>query len=100
MAMWGLMGVFWIKLALPVMLKIVNLIPWNWRYALTSVAAAFMIADCAFTLVALDCWYMREAGIPQDTAIQVFFDEHFDDKFMEHRFQSMSIDPGSATRAR
>lgn len=100
MVMWGLMGVFWIKLALPAMLKVVNLIPWNWRYALTSVAAAFMIADCVFTLVALDCWYLREANGPQDTAMQAFFNEHFDDEFMEHRFQSMSIDPEAATRAR
>ncbi len=100
MCLWGLMGVVWIKVALPVMLKLVNLIPWNWRYALTSVAAALMIADGVFTLMALDCWYLRQAHAPQDTAVQQFFDRHFDDAFMEHRFQSMSIDPDAAARLR
>ena len=32
MAMWGLLGVVWIKLLLPWMLKLVNLIPWKLRY--------------------------------------------------------------------
>ena len=59
MAMWGVLGVVWIKLLLPWMLKIVNLIPWNWRYAVTTVCAALMIADGGLTLLALDCWYQR-----------------------------------------
>ena len=32
MAMWGLLGLVWIKLLLPFVLHVVNLIPWNWRY--------------------------------------------------------------------
>ena len=55
MAMWGVLGVVWIKLLLPWMLKLVNLIPWNWRYAVTTVCAALMIVDGAMTLLSLDC---------------------------------------------
>ena len=62
MAMWGVLGVVWIKLLLPWMLKLVNIIPWNWRYTVTSVCAALMIADGGLTLVSLDCWYQRMAG--------------------------------------
>lgn len=97
MIMWGILGVAWIKL-LPQMLKVVNLIPWNWRYAVTTVAAALMIVDGAMTLMSLDCWYEREAGRTPDTPIEQFFADHFDNSFMEHRFQSMSIDPDNATR--
>ena len=48
MAMWGVLGVVWIKLLLPWMLKLVNLIPWNWRYAVTTVCTALMIVDGAY----------------------------------------------------
>ncbi len=100
MAMWGLLGVVWIKLLLPWMLKLVNIIPWNWRYTLTTVCAALMILDGGLTLVSLDCWYQRMAGNAPESAIGKFCDEHFDNQYMEERFQSMSIDPSNATRAK
>ena len=99
MAMWGVLGVVWIKLCLPWMLKLVNLIPWNWRYALTTVCAALMIVDGAMTLLSLDCRYQRMAGKPSETAMAQFFDRNFDNEYMQERFQSMSIDPSNATRA-
>lgn len=99
MIMWGILGVVWIKLLLPSMLKIVNLIPWNWRYTITSIAAVFMIANGAMTLMSLDCWYERAAGHAPETPIEELFANHFDDQFMAERFQSMSIDPDNATRA-
>lgn len=98
MAMWGVLGVFWVKLCLPWMLKLVNRIPWNWRYTLTAICATIMIVDCAMTLMALDRWYQRETNVQPDNAISQFIDDHFDNSYMEHRFQSMSIDPSNATR--
>lgn len=98
MAMWGALGVVWIKLSLPLMLKLVNLMPWKWRYSVTTVCAALMIANGAMTLLALDCWYGRLADEPQDTPMEQFFGEHYDNAFMEQRFQSMSIDPSNAAR--
>ena len=62
MCMWGVLGCVWVKYLLPRMLKIVNMIPWNWRYGVTTVCAALMIANGAMTLFALDSWYQREAG--------------------------------------
>lgn len=99
MAMWGVLGIVWIKLCLPWMLKLVNLIPWNWRYAVTTVCAALMIIDGGMTLLSLDCWYQRMAGYQPETPMEEFFAKHFDNDYMEHRFQSMSIDPSNSTRA-
>ena len=59
MCMWGVLGCVWVKYLLPRMLKIVNMIPWNWRYGVTTVCAALMIANGAMTLFALDSWYPR-----------------------------------------
>ncbi len=98
MAMWGVLGLFWVKLCLPWMLQLVNRIPWNWRYSLTTVCAALMIVDCGMTLMSLDRWYQREAGVAPDNAISRFIDDHFDNQYMEQRFQSMSIDPDNAAR--
>ena len=98
MAMWGVLGLFWVKLCLPWMLRLVNRIPWNWRYTLTTVCAALMIVDCGMTLMSLDRWYQREAGVAPDNAISRFIDDHFDNQYMEERFQSMSIDPDNAAR--
>ena len=60
-----------------------------------------MLVDCALTVSSFDCWYQRQAGTmasKQQTAIDKFCNEHYGDAFMEHRFQSMSMDPNNATR--
>lgn len=82
------------------MLELVNRIPWNWRYSLTTVFAALMLANCGLTLVSLDCWYGRLAGTNRnETFVEQFCNQHFDDSFMKNRFQSMSIDPANAVRS-
>ena len=102
MCMWGALGLVWVKLATPLLLKIVNLIPWNWRYALTTVCAALMLVDCVLTLAALDCWYQRQAGTmdyANASAITQFCNENYNDQFMTNRFQSMTMNPDTASRA-
>lgn len=98
MCAWGALGVVWIKLMLPGLLWLVNKIPWNWRYTVTGIAAAFMLVDCVMTLESLDCWYERLSGDPINTPIQHFYADYFDNDFMANRFQSMTIDPHSAVR--
>ena len=102
MCMWGALGLVWVKFATPLLLKVVNLIPWNWRYAVTVVCAALMLADCVLTLAAYDCWYQRQAGTMDyktASAITQFCNEHYDDDFMSNRFQSMTMNPDNASRA-
>lgn len=101
MAMWGVMGVVWIRLILPIILKLVNKIPWNWRYAVTTACTVLMLADALLTLSSLDCWYQREAGTMDQTSktvIDDFCNAHYDNEFMQNRFQSMSMDTSEATR--
>ncbi|KFI45937.1 Putative ABC-transporter type IV [Bifidobacterium bohemicum] len=93
MIFWGLGGLIWIRKLLPPLLKFINLIPWKWRYAATAVALAFMIVDMAFTLMALDCWYGRLAGMPQTAPVTQFFDQHYGNDVMQHRFQTMTMNP-------
>ena len=100
--MWGVLGVAWIKFLLPVMLKIVNTIPWNWRYAVTTACTVLMVIDGVLTLAALDCWYQRKAGMmdyEHASAIVQFCNEHYPDEFMERRFAAMAMDTNKAARS-
>lgn len=98
MVAWGFLGVVWLKILLPILLHLVNLIPWNWRYGVTLVATILMMIDCVMSLQALDCWYERLSGDQIVSPIQQFYADHFDNSYMENRFQSMTINPDSAVR--
>ena len=98
MLMWGALGLFWIKLCLPYLLKLINLIPWKVRYSFTTVCAVLMLVNGVMTLEALDCWFERVSGIEPSSPVEEFYAEHFDNAYMEHRFQSMNITPESSSR--
>ena len=97
-SMFGFLGLVWIKLLLPIFLRIFNLIPWKWRYSVTAVVAAFMLVNGIMTLQALDNWGARKAGHKPTTSIEKFYAENFNDEYMANRFQSMTIDPDKSVR--
>lgn len=98
-AMFGLLGVVWIRLLLPRLLKLINRIPWNKRVIVTSICGALMIVNCAMTLQALDNWYARVAGKEPITPVEQFYADYYPNEFMENRFQSMTIFPDNAARS-
>lgn len=60
--------------------------------------AALLLVDGIMTVQSVDCWYEREAGAPIDTPVERFYAEHFDDAYMQSRFQSMSMHVHEAAR--
>lgn len=98
MMCWGILGVVWIKFLLPGIFKLIYKIPWNWRYSVTAVATALMLVDGVMTLQSLNCWYERESGQQPTTPVQQFYADHFDNAYMAHRFQTMTMNVDSATR--
>ena len=99
MCMWGALGFVWIKVCLPWLLKLINLIPWQARYSVTAVCAALMLVNGVMTLQSLECWYQRESGLPPSSPVEEFYAAHYDDAYMAHRFQSMTITPEDSARA-
>lgn len=89
--MWGLGGLIWIKLLLPRVLALINMIPWKWRYSLTTVCSVLMLVNCFMTLQSLDFWFKRATNTAGDSPVATFYAEHFDDAYMQERFQSMSM---------
>ena len=98
-SMFGFLGTVWIKLLLPVFLRLFNLIPWKWRSSVTLVCAALMLVNCVMTLQALDNWGARKAGHVPEAGIEQFYAENFNDEVMANRFQSMTIDPEKSVRS-
>lgn len=98
-SMFGILGTVWIKLLLPIFLRLFNLIPWQWRFGVTLVCAVLMLVNSVMTLQALDNWGARQAGHVPVAGIEQFYAENFDDDYMANRFQSMTIDPDRSVRA-
>ena len=98
LVIWGILGLVWVKVFLPVMLKTINLIPWKLRYTLTSVVAVLMFANGLLTLGSLDCWFERASGVQPSTPIEQFYATYCNDDFMKNRFQSMTMDTTESTR--
>lgn len=96
--MWGLGGLIWIKVLLPRLLKLINMIPWKRRYSATVILTAIMLIDGVMTLQSLDYWYQRVNGTVRNIPVAQFYDKHFDNEYMENRFQSMTMSPKDATR--
>ena len=98
MCMWGALGFVWIKYCLPWLLRLINRIPWQWRYAVTTVCTLLMLVNGVMTLQSLECWYDRESGLQPNSPVEVFYAKHFDNAYMQHRFQSMTITPEKTAR--
>ena len=96
--MWGLGGLIWIKVLLPRLLKLINMIPWKRRYSATVILTAVMLIDGVMTLQSLDYWYQRVNGTVRNIPVAQFYDKHFDNEYMENHFQSMTMSPKDATR--
>ena len=96
--LWGLGGLIWIKLLLPRLLKLINMIPWKSRYSATVIFTVIMLVDGVMTLQSLDYWYQRVNGTEPDIPVAQFYGKYFDNDYMENRFQSMTMSPKDATR--
>lgn len=96
--MWGLGGLIWIKVLLPRLLKLINMIPWKRLHSATVILTAVMLIDGVMTLQSLDYWYQRVNGTVRNIPVAQFYDKHFDNEYMENRFQSMTMSPKDATR--
>ena len=96
--LWGLGGLIWIKLLLPRLLKLINMIPWKSRYSATVIFTIIMLVDGVMTLQSLDYWYLRVNGTEPDIPVAQFYGKYFDNDYMENRFQSMTMSPKDATR--
>ena len=91
--MWGLLGLVWVRVALPAVKQAFSHV--NAQNAavraVTVLMTAFLAADIAVTVLALDREGQHAQGVPATTWEQRFLDEHFPDSFLQARMQNMSV---------
>lgn len=98
MAVWGIAGTAWAYAGIPLMTRLINLIPAHMRVPLTVIFAVFMTADIACTLLSFNFWFERLSGSPSVTPLAQFFDQHYGNAWMQDRFQALSMWTDLATK--
>lgn len=91
--MWGTLGLFWVRIILPLIKKIELLVNQeNIFYKIVSVAMViFMTLNIIFTVLALNREGQRTENIPPANQIDVLLDEWFPDDWMQARFHNMTV---------
>ena len=91
MVVWGIAGTAWAYFGIPLMERLIGLIPRQARRPLTIIMATFMAIDIAMTLAGFDFWFQRLSGAPVDTPIAQFFNQWFGNDWMSSRFGALSM---------
>ena len=89
---WGAAGLAWSR-AVPHVVRLIDRIPRGWRGWTTVALTVFLTADVAMTFLGFACWFDRLEGNEPQGIVQEYFAEHYDDEFMEGRFETMSMWP-------
>lgn len=79
---WGVLGVFWVKVFMPITEKIIGSLNTTALSALVWAFSIFFLFDAVMSAGAAVRMNRRDEGVPASSHIDVFFDEHFDDERM------------------
>ncbi len=80
---WGVLGIAWVKLIMPLTDKFIAFIPMNLSHILVWTFIVFFVFDAGLSAVAALRWNERKEGIGPSNRIEVFLDEHFPDERMK-----------------
>ena len=86
---WGFAAVIWVKNVYPVLSRLVNRMFVKQNQIFATVVTLFMIANIALSAAALVRYGEWRKEIPAGNGIERFLDEHYDDAYLEHRYQNM-----------
>lgn len=91
--MWGTLGLFWVRIILPLIKKAENFINQeSTGYKVTSaILIIFMTFNIVFTVLALHREGQRVENIPPANQIDVLLDEWFPDEWCQERFHNMTV---------
>ncbi len=79
---WGVLGIAWVKLILPIADEIVEFLPMNLNHVLIWAFIAFFIFDASLSAAAALRMNERKEGLEPSNRIEIYLDEHFPDERM------------------
>jgi uncharacterized membrane protein len=96
--MWGLLGVTWIRLLLPLLNRLLERASLLRRPSVTMIAVLLISFDIATTVVVLDREFQRARGVPAETTLAQICDRYFSDEWCAGRFENMNMNIDHALR--
>ena len=88
---WGVLGVAWVKLIMPLADKFIAFVPMNLSNVIVWTFIAFFVFDAGLSAAAAFRMNERKENVPPANRLEVFLDEHFDDERM-HKIYANSKD--------
>ena len=91
LAMWGVLGLVWCRVIMPEMIYRIGEPTCARQTGVVAALTVFMALDMVMTVM---CFYradQRAAGIPPKNGFERYVDVHFDDSFIERKFENVSI---------
>ena len=87
--MWGMLGCVWAYSIMPEIVFLLGTPKEPARTVLVVALTAFLVADAAMTIAVSLRKAARDEGVAATNALDQFIDRHYDDEFMEERFENV-----------
>ncbi|WP_082629855.1 putative ABC transporter permease [Olsenella massiliensis] len=91
MALWGLLGLVWVRLAMPDLLFRIGEPTTSRQVLFVTLLSAYLALDVFLTVSAFYMRSQRQMGATPQNAFETFIDEHYTDEWMANRFQNMVV---------
>ncbi|MBQ8379882.1 MAG: putative ABC transporter permease, partial [Clostridia bacterium] len=88
---WGILGLLWVKFIYPFLTKTIEKLPNKFGKILTYILVVFVSFDIIFSSGAVLRQRERRNGIPADSAIDRFYDSHFDDETLKFFYNNIIV---------
>lgn len=88
---WGILGLLWVKFIYPFLTKTIEKLPNKFGKILTYILVVFVSFDIIFSSSAVLRQRERRNGIPADSAIDRFYDSHFDDETLKFFYNNIIV---------
>ena len=88
---WGILGLLWVKFIYPFLTKTIEKLPNKVGKILTYILVVFVSFDIIFSSGAVLRQRERRNGIPADSAIDRFYDSHFDDETLKFFYNNIIV---------
>ncbi len=83
---WGVLGVLWIKLVYPLLIRFIERIPITIRPSLTNFLIVFMALNLILSALAIKRGGDRLRNIPPEGSLSRFLDSHYNDEYLARVF--------------
>ena len=88
---WGILGLLWVKFIYPFLTKTIEKLPNKVGKILTYILVVYVSFDIIFSSGAVLRQRERRNGIPADSAIDRFYDSHFDDETLKFFYNNIIV---------